>query len=195
MARGSRARTSLDHRPLGTGLHCRRSGAAHHRTIGNVPCKVPPRRYRTNLLLPWGTYVHAQIGDASRRIPSSRGQGLVEFAIAVPVLLLILLIVIDAGRLFYGYVALQNASRIAASYAADHADAWPGPSSDQAEYIAMVTRDTQSLSCTPQPVPTPTFNPPGPPPRTPGPGHSAQVTLQCAFRPFAPLISAVSATR
>ena len=74
----------------------------------------------------------------------SRGQGLVEFAIAVPVLLLILLIVIDAGRLFYGYVALQNASRIAASYAADHADAWPGPSTDQAEYIAMVTRDTQS---------------------------------------------------
>ena len=56
----------------------------------------------------------------------SRGQGIVEFAIAVPVLLLILLIVIDAGRLFYGYVALQNASRIAASYAADHADAWPG---------------------------------------------------------------------
>ena len=122
---------------------------------------------------------------------NSRGQGIVEFAIAVPVLLLILLIVIDAGRLFYGYVALQNASRIAASYAADHADAWPGPGPEQTEFVAMVQRDMQSLSCDPLPVPSPTFSPGGPPPRNPGPGHDAQVTLQCNFRPFAPLIGVI----
>ena len=67
----------------------------------------------------------------------SRGQGLVEFAITIPVLLLILLIVIDAGRLFYGYVALQNASRVAASYAADHADSWPNGASDQASRMTV----------------------------------------------------------
>ena len=122
---------------------------------------------------------------------ASRGQGLVEFAITVPVLLLILLIVIDAGRLFYGYVALQNASRIAASYAADHADSWPNGAPDQAEFVAMVQRETQNLSCDPLPVPPPTFSPAGPPPRNPGPGHDAEVTLQCTFKPFAPLIGIV----
>src|SRR5262245_59001901 len=109
----------------------------------------------------------------SRKRPRSRGQGLVEFAVALPVLLLILLIVIDAGRMFYGWVALQNASRIAASYAADHADSWPNGAADQAEYLAMVQRDMQSLGCGAQPVPTPVFNPAGVPPRTPGPGHDA----------------------
>src|SRR6187200_1987573 len=129
----------------------------------------------------------------SRKRHRSRGQGLVEFAVAVPVLLLILLIVIDAGRMFYGWVSLQNASRIAASYAADHADSWPNGATDQAEYLAMVNRDLQSLGCGPQPGPTPVFSlsPTAVPPRTPGPGHDASVTLRCHFSPFAPLIDVV----
>src|SRR5712664_2367906 len=46
----------------------------------------------------------------------SRGQALVEFALIVPVMLLLLLIAIDFGRLFFSYVQIHNAAREAASY-------------------------------------------------------------------------------
>jgi Flp pilus assembly protein TadG len=122
---------------------------------------------------------------------SSRGQGLVEFALTVPVLLLILLISIDAGRLFYGYVALQNAARIAANFAATHADSWPGgPNPDQVTYAAQIQRDTTNLSCG-SPVPPPTFSPSGIPPRGPGDGHVATVSLTCTFHPLTPIIGAI----
>ena len=55
---------------------------------------------------------------------TSRGQGLVEFALIVPVLMLMLLLALDFGRVFFGWVGLTNASRIGASYAAAHATAW-----------------------------------------------------------------------
>ncbi len=41
----------------------------------------------------------------------ARGAALVEFAIALPVLLVILLGIIDLGRVFYAYEALANAAR------------------------------------------------------------------------------------
>lgn len=47
----------------------------------------------------------------------ARGQALVEFAIILPVMLLLLLIVIDFGRLFASYVQVSNASREGAAYA------------------------------------------------------------------------------
>ena len=48
----------------------------------------------------------------------SRAQALVEFVLIVPVLLLLLLMAIDFGRLFFSYVQVSNASREAASYGA-----------------------------------------------------------------------------
>ena len=47
-----------------------------------------------------------------------RGQGMVELAIILPLLLTVLLGTIDLGRAFYTYVALTNAAREAARYAA-----------------------------------------------------------------------------
>jgi len=47
----------------------------------------------------------------------SRGQALVEFALILPVMLLLLLIAIDFGRLFFSYVAINNAAREGASFA------------------------------------------------------------------------------
>lgn len=44
-------------------------------------------------------------------IKDHRGQALVEFALILPVLLLLLLGIMEAGRLFAGYVELQNAAR------------------------------------------------------------------------------------
>ncbi|HET7038079.1 MAG TPA: TadE/TadG family type IV pilus assembly protein [Thermomicrobiaceae bacterium] len=46
------------------------------------------------------------------------GQGMVELAVVLPLLLVILLGTIDLGRAFYTYVALTNAAREAARYAA-----------------------------------------------------------------------------
>lgn len=43
-----------------------------------------------------------------------RGQELVEFAIIVPVLVLILFGVLDLGRVFFGTIAITNAARVGA---------------------------------------------------------------------------------
>lgn len=126
--------------------------------------------------------------DFARRRCRRRGQALAEFALAAPVLMLILLICIDAGRLFYGHVAIHNATRIAANYAASHPDAWPASALEQAEYNDQIVRDTGSLNCDRGAIPDPQFNPPGPPPRSPGDGHSATVTLTCDFYPITPFI-------
>jgi Flp pilus assembly protein TadG len=46
-----------------------------------------------------------------RRRPRSRGQAVVEFAIILPVFLLLLVIAIDFGRLFFTYIQVHNAAR------------------------------------------------------------------------------------
>ena len=57
-----------------------------------------------------------------RRNPRTRdlhtGQGLAELALILPLLLTILLGTLDLGRAFYTYIALTNAAREAARYAA-----------------------------------------------------------------------------
>lgn len=49
-----------------------------------------------------------------------RGQALVEFALIVPILMLILVIAIDFGRLFYLNIGIINGAREGAAYGADH---------------------------------------------------------------------------
>jgi Flp pilus assembly protein TadG len=51
----------------------------------------------------------------------SRGQALVELALVLPVLLLLALLAVDFGRLFTTYVAVNNAAREGAFFAAQHA--------------------------------------------------------------------------
>lgn len=48
----------------------------------------------------------------------SPGQALAELAIIAPVLLLLMLVAVDFGRLFYTYIQLNNAAREGAAYAA-----------------------------------------------------------------------------
>jgi Flp pilus assembly protein TadG len=47
-----------------------------------------------------------------------RGQGIVELALSMPLLLLLLLGTIDVGRVFFDYVQLRNAVREGAGYGA-----------------------------------------------------------------------------
>jgi len=56
------------------------------------------------------------------RTGASSGQGLVELALSLPVLLLILLGTIDVGRMFFDYIEMRNAAREAAGYLARHPD-------------------------------------------------------------------------
>lgn len=50
----------------------------------------------------------------------AEGQSLVELAIILPVLMVILLGIIDFGRVFYAYVTITNASREGARYGSLH---------------------------------------------------------------------------
>jgi beta-lactam-binding protein with PASTA domain len=109
---------------------------------------------------------------------SNRGQSLVEFALILPLLLLLLLGGIDFGRVFFGSVGVQNAARIAANYAALHPNAWgtPGNAAEQAVYDAQVRDDAEALSCVlPPTLPEPQF------PEGKELGDHAVVTLSCTF--------------
>ncbi len=51
---------------------------------------------------------------------ASAGQALVEFALALPLLILIMVAVVDLGRAFYVQTALQNSAREGARYGSVH---------------------------------------------------------------------------
>lgn len=75
-----------------------------------------------------------------------RGQGLVEFAIVLPLLALLLVMAADFGRIFFGWVALQNAARIGADYASQEAERWPD---DRDVYRGYVLSDLNAINCQP----------------------------------------------
>ncbi len=52
-------------------------------------------------------------------IPGGRGQSLVEFALIAPVLIILVLGVIDYGRVYFAYVSVTNAARNGAHFASD----------------------------------------------------------------------------
>lgn len=122
----------------------------------------------------------------------TRGQSLVEFALLVPLLLLIVLFAIDFGRIYMGWVTINGMARVGANYAAQHPDAWttPGDPTAQAEYLTLITRSQGALDCAlvpspPDPVPDPTF------PAGRQVGKPAQVHIDCDFPVITPLISLI----
>jgi hypothetical protein len=117
-----------------------------------------------------------------------RGQALVEMAIILPVLLLLVLMALDFGRVFFGWVGLTNASRIGASYAAAHPTAWgtPGNATQRAHYEDQIRADANALNCVlPETIPAPVFAS-GTDLR-----DEAQVTLTCEFSMITPLVSQI----
>ncbi len=67
-----------------------------------------------------------------------RGQGLVEFALIVPVFLFFLLIAVDFGRLLFTYIQLSNTAREAAAYAAFN------PTTDSASLTTVALRESNT---------------------------------------------------
>lgn len=78
-----------------------------------------------------------------------RGQAMVEFALILPILVLLLVLAVDFGRVFFQWVGVSNASRIAANYAARNPDAWDATPdvASQNEYRLLVARDLNPLNC------------------------------------------------
>ena len=103
----------------------------------------------------------------------------------VPLTLLMVLFGLDFGRVFLGWVALNNAAREAANYAAMNPDAWTLPYNlaVQAEYSRLVTTEASHINCVmTTPVPDPLF----------GSGTSigapAEVRLTCGFHLITPFV-------
>lgn len=119
---------------------------------------------------------------------ASRGQALVELAVILPLLALIVMFAVDFGRVFFGYVALNNIARVGANHAAVNPDAWqtPGDPAARAAYIQRMTQDANAINCTlPSPLPNPTFT------GTRQPNDLAQVTLTCDFSFITPIMGAL----
>ncbi len=138
-----------------------------------------------------------------RRRPASRGQAMVEFALILPILVLLLLLAVDFGRVFFGWVAVNNASRIAANEAAFHPEAWEGSGNAQLKliYRNQVLQDLQSINCAPpgggtwqtSDIPDPEYlDQPGSPTTNQYElGDHVRVTLTCDFSFLTPLVGAI----
>ncbi len=126
--------------------------------------------------------------QASRRRLRRRGQSLVEFALFVPVLLLLVLVALDFGRIYLGWVNLQQMARVAANYAANNATAWDATpdASKQGRYRQMISNDARfAVGCEPQdPLPDPIFG-------GTALGAHVQVSISCEFGLITPIISQV----
>jgi hypothetical protein len=118
------------------------------------------------------------------RLRSARGQSLVEFALILPILLIFLVMTIDAGRLYFGWIALTNAARVGASYAADNPHWTPAR---QARYEALIAADAAARNCDMPTPPPPTFTRGGVAITDPELGDYAEVELTCAFDPVTPM--------
>lgn len=98
-----------------------------------------------------------------KRSKHSRGQGLVEMALLLPLLVLLLVMAVDFGRVFFSWVALNNAARIGADTAASYADIWSGvadgdQASERDRYRERIRQDLQSVGCQDAPIPDPIFD-------------------------------------
>src|SRR5262245_30706413 len=120
----------------------------------------------------------------------SLAQGLTEFALILPVLILAMLIVLDFGRLFMSYVTLTNATRVAANFGAVAPGNFTG-TPDTTTYDATLLRETTGLACDLQ-ADTSGNNPPIPTfPNGTGLNGKSVATMTCNFSFLTPLISGI----
>jgi PKD repeat protein len=130
-----------------------------------------------------------------------RGQSLAEFALILPVMLLLTLLALDFGRVYLGYVNLQNMARVAANFAANHADAWvncpPTCTATQtatiAQYRNQALNDAKATNCKLNPaVPVdPTFTDLNSDSDAHGIGDRVSVAFSCTFDVITPVISRI----
>jgi PKD repeat protein len=136
---------------------------------------------------------------ARHRRERSRGQSLVEFALVLPILLFLTLTALDFGRVYLGYINLQNMARIAANFAANNPSAWDATpdAKIQLKYTNQILADAAATNCTlpvdgsgKTVVPTPTFSDMNGNGMT-DPGDTAQVQIACTFGVITPGVANV----
>src|SRR5688572_21815127 len=127
-----------------------------------------------------------------------RGQGLVEFALILPLLALLMVMALDFGRVFFGWVALENASRVAADFAAKNYDAWTTPDEPikqltRERYETLVASDAEAINCTLASLEAPEFSnaSTGAAVDPPNTGDHATVKLDCHMTLLTPLANMV----
>jgi PKD repeat protein len=122
---------------------------------------------------------------------SATGQTLVELTLIIPILLLMFVITLDFGRLFFSYVTLQNVARVAANFGATNPDAFTG-TPNTTTYDKVVGREIAGLNCdligrggsnNPPLPPLPTFSGSG------GLGSSSVAVMTCDFAFLTPLVT------
>lgn len=122
------------------------------------------------------------------------GQSLVEFALILPILLLLALIAVDFGRVYLGYVNLQNMARIASNFAANNPNAWlKNQTAKITMYQNQVLADAAATNCALNPgVPaSPTFSDADGDGVATGFGDRATVSFTCGFSVITPIISSI----
>lgn len=126
-----------------------------------------------------------------------RGQGLVEFALITPLILLLMLIALDFGRVYLGYINLQNMARVAANFAANNPDAWAtSDTAVMAQYQNQIASDAEATNCQLPggAAPAPTFTDADGDGVPNGLGDSATVGLTCSFGVITPFVSNIVGT-
>jgi hypothetical protein len=143
-----------------------------------------------------------------RRRAAPRGQALVEMAIILPILILLLLLAVDFGRVFFGWVALNNVTRIGANEAARFPGEWESGGTPDATdpYYARMLADMKSMNCDGDANDDGTLDAADLPnavfvDRTDDPadpyevGDEVSVTLDCDFGFLTPIVSAIMGDR
>jgi Flp pilus assembly protein TadG len=132
----------------------RQDGRANAASSISLPCKVVRHR-------PDGVGVHFMFSNkqdqrALERFVRDvvvngreRGQALVEFALMVPLLLLLTLYAVNFGGLFYSWITVANAVRSAGQYAAmglsSIGPAGPPPLATMSQITTLIQNETASL--------------------------------------------------
>lgn len=115
-----------------------------------------------------------------KRSRDQQGQGLVEFAFAIPILLIVVCGVLEFGIIFFNQITLSNAATDAARYGALH-----GLSTAQADQAAIsrAQRDvsgSDALIQCPMAAQSPAAS------ETPNPGQMT-VTVKCSYQFITPV--------
>lgn len=118
----------------------------------------------------------------------ARGQSLVEFALVLPVLLFMVLMVLDFGRVYLGYINLQSMARTAANYAANNPVTW---SATPAKYRQQALNDASAINCDTINVADPLFVDANGDGSTTSLGDSVTVTVGCRFHLVTPIVSSM----
>jgi PKD repeat protein len=142
----------------------------------------------------------ARPGEPAAPRARQRGQSLVEFALILPLLLLLVVVALDFGRIYLGYINVQNMARIAANEAANNPLAWSvtPDTAIQTRYRNKVLEDASATNCnlpvngSGQPiVPSPSFSDRTGDGISTGLGDEVTVTLTCSFSVVTPMISSI----